>query len=102
MTPQQRQQMQQAAARARANQAKKGGSSAKPKADVFLVVNKRENSILANAPPDKMAIIAQAIKLIDVPSNRSKSLLRNMNRMQVYRLAAIEPEPLVKVLNDLG
>mgnify|MGYP003460358540 CR=1 FL=1 len=33
---------------------------------MYLVALERENSILANAPPDKMAAIEHAIKAIDV------------------------------------
>jgi type II secretory pathway component GspD/PulD (secretin) len=69
---------------------------------VQLVVNQRENSILAHAAPDKMAVIAQAVKTIDVPSSRESSLLKNVNRVQVYRLAALDPEALAKMLNENG
>jgi hypothetical protein len=65
-------------------------------------VNQRENSILAHAPPDKMAVISQAVKTIDVPSSRESSLLKNVSRMQVYRLAALDPEALIKLLNENG
>lgn len=75
---------------------------AKPAPTVNLVVNQRENSILANAPANQMAIIAEAVKVIDVPSERANGLLRNMNRMQVYRLAQVDPEVLVKVLQENG
>lgn len=69
---------------------------------VQLVLNPRENSIMAHAPADQMAVIAEAVKLIDVPSSRSQSLMKNINRTQVYRMATIDPEPLVKMLNELG
>jgi type II secretory pathway component GspD/PulD (secretin) len=79
------------------------GAAAQGKASgITLVVNDRKNSILANAPPDKMAIIDQAIKIIDVPSARSQSLVGNMSRMQVYRLVGIDPEPVVKTLQQIG
>jgi type II secretory pathway component GspD/PulD (secretin) len=84
---------------------KQGGGQpqpAKPAPTVHLVINSRENSIVAQAPADQMAVIAEAVKLIDVPSSRSQSLLKNMNRTQVYRLASIDPEPLVKMLQELG
>lgn len=70
--------------------------------DVNLVVNTRRNSIIAQAPPDKMAIIEQAVKLLDVPSDQDTAILAHLNRFQVYRLAAIDPEPLVKTLRELG
>ena len=76
--------------------------AAQPKNGVTLVANERENSIVATAPPDKMATIAQAIEAIDVPTDRSQSLLGNISRMQVYRLTGIDPEPVVKTLTQIG
>ena len=73
-----------------------------PKTDVHLVVNTRRNSILAHASPDKMAVIAKAVETIDVPSDQDRALLTNVNRMQVYRLATLDPETLVKTLQDTG
>lgn len=78
------------------------GQQQKPKPDVHLVVNQRENSIIANAAADHMAVIAEAVKVLDVPVDRSRSLLKNASRVGVYRMAAIDPEALVKMLRDLG
>jgi type II secretory pathway component GspD/PulD (secretin) len=112
MTPQQMQQMQQqqAAMMAQMQQQQQqqqggrpGGPTAKRKSeDVNLVVNVRRNSILANAPPDKMAVIQKAIEVIDVPPDREQSLLLNVNRMQVYRLASLDPAILVRILQETG
>jgi len=77
-------------------------SGLKGQEDVNLVVNPRRNSVLVNAPPDKMAIITKAIEVIDVPLDRDQSLLLNVNRMQVYRLAQLDPETLIKTLQDSG
>jgi len=80
-----------------------GGTAPKPKGGaVTMAVNERNNSILVQAGPDKMAIIAQVIDAVDIPIDRSNSLLVNLNRMQVYRLAGIDPEPVVKTLMDIG
>ena len=52
-------------------QQQQGGSRSrgpKKKPPMNLVVNPRKNSILAHAPPDKMAIIDQAVKVLDVAS----------------------------------
>ncbi|WP_460166589.1 secretin N-terminal domain-containing protein [Thermostilla marina] len=80
------------------------GGPAKPQRndEANFVVNTRRNSILVNAPPDKMAIIEEAVKAIDVPSGSAESPLVTMNRWQVYRLAAVDPEPLVETLRELG
>ncbi|MEW4528998.1 secretin N-terminal domain-containing protein [Maioricimonas sp. JC845] len=67
-----------------------------------LVVNERQNSILAHAPPDKMEVIEQTIRALDVPQERDRHILQNMDRMKVYRLTTLDPEPLVQVLLDLG
>lgn len=75
---------------------------AKKEPQVFLVVNSRENSILANAPPDKMAVIEQAVAVVDVPQDSTTGLLANIHKMQVYRLAGVTPDALVKVLKELG
>ncbi len=75
---------------------------AKQAPTVHLILNSRENSIIAHAPADQMAVIAEAVKLIDIPSTRSQSLMKNVNRMQAYRLATLDPEPLVKMLYEIG
>lgn len=72
-----------------------------PQPDANFVVNKRRNSIVAQAPPDKMAVIEQAVKILDVPSDTG-AFLAGMSRWQVYRLAAVDPEPLAKTLEELG
>ncbi|MDX1965175.1 MAG: secretin N-terminal domain-containing protein [Pirellulales bacterium] len=84
-------------------QQQSGGAPPKDnKPQVNLVANIRTNSLLAHAPPDKMAIIEQAVKLLDVPNQTSQEILANANRVQVYRLATLDPDVVVKSLNDLG
>jgi type II secretory pathway component GspD/PulD (secretin) len=108
--PMSRQQMemmrQQQQMMAQMQQQQRGGKPSptppKKEAQINLVVNTRKNSILAHAPPDKMAIIEQAVRMIDMPSNDRNSLLTNPTRMQVYRLHALDPEPLVKTLQEIG
>ena len=77
-------------------------SSSKKEAEVHLVVNPRRNSILAHAPPDKMAIIAKAIETIDMPPDRDEAFLLNADRLQIYRLASLAPETLVNTLEESG
>ena len=74
----------------------------KKESTVFLAVNARQNSILAQAPPDKMGIIEQAVKAVDVPQGRGKGFLADAQRVKVYRLSGLQPETLVKVLKELG
>lgn len=105
LTPDQIQQMQQqfmqAAQQAAQGQGKPGGGGG-PGKEVYLAMNKSENSILANAPPDKMGIIEQAVKAMDIPKNKSESMLSNLPRLRSYKLSAVDPSSLVKVLEDLG
>lgn len=67
-----------------------------------LVLNSRENSILATAPPDKMEIIEQTVKALDISPDSEDQLLRNLDRMRVYRLTTLKPEPLAEILTDVG
>ncbi len=106
MTPQQMQMAQQQAMMM-AQQQQAGGqkpaaAAAKSEPQVFLAINVRENTILANAPPDKMAVIEQAVLAVDVPAERADALLGNVARLRVYRLTGMAPETLVKVLRDIG
>jgi type II secretory pathway component GspD/PulD (secretin) len=78
------------------------GGPSKPKLEVSLTPNEHDNSIIAVAPPDKMILIAQAVKAIDVASNEGQSLLGTAHRWQVYRLASLEPDALIQTLEDIG
>ncbi len=104
MNPQQLEAMkrQAAAAAQAAKNAGKGGAPSKPKAEIYLLANERKNSVIVNAPPDKMAVISQAIKILDVSSAPSNSIIDNINRIQVYRLENVEPEAVVKMIEDMG
>ncbi|MCY2962700.1 MAG: hypothetical protein NT069_03455 [Planctomycetota bacterium] len=69
---------------------------------VHIVANARDNSVLVNAPADQMALVTEAIKVIDVPNDRSRSVLRNSNRVQSYPLRVAEPESVMKLLTELA
>lgn len=94
---QQLQQMQQ-----RMQGGNQGGGKGKEESEPKLVLNERENSILAHASPDKMEIIEQTIQAMDVPSARETHILQNLDRMKVYRLSTLKPDPLVKILTEIG
>lgn len=79
----------------------KGGSGREP-TKTRLVLNQRENMILAQAMPDQMAIIEKAIAQIDVPADAQHSLLQNMNKFKVYPLQTVDPQTLVDLLTELG
>ena len=104
MTPQQMEAMKrQAQMQAEmAKNAGKGGPAPKAKADIYLLANERHNSVIVNAPPDKMAVISQAIEILDVGSAPQKSIVDRINRVQVYRLENVEPEAVVKMIGEMG
>ena len=101
MTPQEMAAQQQAM-KAAMEAAKQGGGAPKPKAEIYLIAKRHDNSIIAHAPPDKMALIEQSIKALDVPSENAHTLFNNIDRMQIYRLENVDPDAVIKVLEDLG
>ena len=76
--------------------------NAQPKEpEVHLVVNEQENSILANAPPDKLAVVRQAVQALDVPSATGGRGSDAMTRMRIYRTKGIDPEPMADMIQEL-
>lgn len=63
--------------------------------EIYVVANVRRNSVIAHAPPDKMAVIAAFLKRIDVPNENSASLQSIETRMKVYRLMSLDPKQFV-------
>ena len=102
MMQQMQMQMQQQMQQMQQQQGGGGGAGGQKPSEPRLVINSRENSILAHAPPDKMEIIEQTVKALDVPAEADGQLLRNLERMRVYRLKTLNPGPLSEILNDVG
>ena len=69
---------------------------------VFLAVNDRNNSVLANAPPAEMRIIEQAIQQLDVPSASASGELTGTLSMEKYQLVTISPQSVVTALEEIG
>jgi type II secretory pathway component GspD/PulD (secretin) len=69
----------------------------KKKSEIYLVANQRRNSLIAHAPPNKMAIIAAFVKRIDIASS-SDAMQALSTRMKVYRLASLDPKKVVSSL----
>lgn len=104
MNPQMMQQMQQQMQRMmqQAQQKGGGGGAAKEKLETRLVLNARENMIIARAAPDQMAIIEKAIAEIDVERESGRAMLQNMSRWKVHRMETVDPQILVDLLDELG
>ena len=93
-------------ARFRVEAVKQMGESAKEvikdkKQDVFLVVNDKENSILVNAPPNKMEVIRQAITAMDKELSPSDSTWETVSRVKVHEVSGFDPESISKLLTAL-
>ena len=69
--------------------------------EVHLVVNEQENSILANAPPDKLAIVRQAVQALDVPSAAGDKDNEALTRMRIYRTKSVDPDSIAEMIGNL-
>jgi type II secretory pathway component GspD/PulD (secretin) len=75
---------------------------------VYLAVNDRNNSILANAPPAELQTIERAIKHLDVPNGSTAGAFGNFGpasnalTMEKYTLATISPQSILDALESIG
>ncbi|MCA9265906.1 MAG: hypothetical protein KDA60_18720, partial [Planctomycetales bacterium] len=74
--------------------------------EVFLTVNYRRNSILANAPPATMTVIERAVKMLDTNTTdefaQGHPATTTGPRIEKYALATLTPQTLVTSLEELG
>ncbi len=77
-------------------------AAAPKKEEIAIISNPRDNEIIAQAPPETMAIIEQTVQLLDAPSARQESLDRQLSKYRVFRLSQIDPETLVTMLTEMG
>lgn len=99
LTPQMLQQLQQQMQRSQGNNAA-GGAEKEP--EISIVANPRINSVIVNAPPDRMAVAEQFINRIDVEGRGLQTLEDIKTRVQVFRLASLDPEKLVEMLSSMN
>lgn len=71
------------------------------KAEVFLVVNEKENSILVQAPPEKMDIARQAIESLDKALPPTESAWETISKVKVYSVSGYDPATIAKMLASL-
>ncbi len=95
MSPQQIQMMQQ-----QMRSQGKAAAPAAPKIEISIVANVRQNSVIIRAPADRVAIASEFIKRIDVPSDAMTSLADIQSRLQVFRLASLDPEKLIEIIGE--
>lgn len=94
------QQMQQAA-----QQNKGGGGSAarsRRQEKIYIVPVERDNAVLVSGPPNKMALVENAIDILDQPAVGPSSALDSIAETEVFRLAKLNPETFETMLRDMG
>ncbi len=97
MSPQQMQMM----AQMRAQGGGKGAPAEK-KVEVSIVANPRQNSVIIRAPIDRVAVATEFLKRIDVASESMVSLSDIRSRVQVFRLASLDPEKLIEIVSEMN
>lgn len=85
-----------------ASNSKSGPTIEAKKVELRVVANERRNSIVVHASPDKMGLADEFIRLVDVRSDQDTSLASLNSRMQIFRLASLDPQELVNSLTALG
>jgi type II secretory pathway component GspD/PulD (secretin) len=93
-------------ARFKVEAVKQMGSGAKElltdkKPSIFITVNDKENSILVNAPPNKIEIVRQAIDAMDKPLPPTASTWETIGRVKVHEVDGFDPETVAKLLMSL-
>ncbi len=90
-------------ARFRAEAVKQLGNNAREllgdkKPDTFLVVNEKENSIVVNAPPDKLEMVRQTVATLDKPLPEADSSWQTVSRVKVHPVNGFDPEAISRLL----
>ena len=85
-------------------QMRNGGGAAptSKKPDISIVANVRQNSVIIRAPVDRLAVAMEFLKRIDVPNNAMSSLADIQNRIQVFRLASLDPKKLIEIIEEMN
>lgn len=71
------------------------------KPDTFLVVNEKENSIVVNAPPDKLEMVRQTVETLDKPLPQADSSWQTVTRVKVHPVNGFDPETISRLLLSL-
>lgn len=71
------------------------------KPTIFLVVNEKENSLLVNAPPNKIEIVRQAVDAMDKKVPDRNSTWETLSRVKVYDVSGFDPDAVTKMITSL-
>ena len=73
----------------------------KKQTDTFIVVNEKDNSIVVNAPPDKLEMVRQTIETLDKPLPPSDSSWQTVSRVKVHPVNGFDPQAITELLLSL-
>lgn len=68
------------------------------KVTIFVAVNEKENSLLVNAPPNKLEIVRQTVDAMDKPLEDKESAWETISRVKVYDVAGFDPIVVSRVV----
>ncbi|NOY42640.1 MAG: hypothetical protein GXP26_12500 [Planctomycetes bacterium] len=80
----------------------RGGTVSKLDTNVYIAVNRRQNSLLVNGPPEKMPLIERAIEQIDVPTGGDRPVDPGPLTMEKYQTVTASAEGIIRALEEIG
>ncbi len=80
----------------------RGGTASKLDTNVYIAVNRRQNSLLVNGPPEKMPLIERAIEQIDVPTGEGRPVDPGPLTMEKYQTITASAEGIIRALEEIG
>jgi type II secretory pathway component GspD/PulD (secretin) len=69
---------------------------------VFIAVNRQQNSLLVNAPPELMPLVDRTIKLLDIGEGEPAGSGSGLLTMEKYKTVTAGAEAVIKALQDIG
>ncbi len=69
---------------------------------VFIAVNRQQNSLLVNAPPELMPLVDRTIKLLDIGEGEPAGSGSGLLTMEKYKTVTAGADAVIKALQDIG
>ncbi|MCA9229866.1 MAG: hypothetical protein KDA57_04390 [Planctomycetales bacterium] len=69
---------------------------------VYIAVNQRQNSLLVNAPPEKIPLIERTIEQIDVPVGEGGRIASKPMKMEKYQMITSGADGVIRTLEEIG
>ena len=75
--------------------------SQEKKPTIFVAVNDKENSLLVNAPPNKIEIVRQAVEAMDKPIENKETAWETISRVKVHDVSGFDPIMITRMVVGL-